>query len=288
MIRMMKHYHTPLHDASIKAHKVSFSSYPGMLESLDDFYMMDSGLAMVQTTNSMMNTTLYDVDNNTSPRTSVLAWQRVRVASLLAGNGPEWHANMGTMNSGTYENQYMVVDFNLYLPSSPLRDMTLTIGEQTPGLYEWTDQTTTLARGYCTVFTVNVFCRPYTQCAPVPKKYVRPNYMLLLRNVMLYYTRLGGSVVAQPIAQPIHSTHTQHIHLLTHPPARFVPNATTQTIPPTCFVSGTPPPPLHRRAELQRAIPREDVCAIAVPRPREEARSRPLVRTCPASQDLPP
>ena len=50
--------------------------------------------------------------------------------------------------------------------------MTLTIGEQTPGLYEWTDQTTTLARGYCTVFTFNVFCRPH-KCAPVPKKYVR-------------------------------------------------------------------------------------------------------------------
>ena len=173
MIRMMKHYHTPLHDASIKAHKVSFSSYPGMLESLDDFYMMDSGLAMVQTTNSMMNTTLYDVDNNTSPRTSVLAWQRVRVASLLAGNGPEWHANMGTMNSGTYENQYMVVDFNLYLPSSPLRDMTLTIGEQTPGLYEWTDQTTTLARGYCTVFIFNVFCRPHN-VRPCPRNTIAP------------------------------------------------------------------------------------------------------------------
>ena len=49
MIRMMKHYHTPLHDASIKAHKVSFSSYPGMLESLDDFYMMsDTELFMTQ------------------------------------------------------------------------------------------------------------------------------------------------------------------------------------------------------------------------------------------------
>ena len=48
MIRIMKNYDTPLHDAAVAAKRVSFSSYPGFLESLDDFYLMDSGLAMVQ------------------------------------------------------------------------------------------------------------------------------------------------------------------------------------------------------------------------------------------------
>jgi hypothetical protein len=61
-----------------------------------------------QTTNNMFNHTLYDL---VKPE-SVLAWQRVRVASMLAKTGDEWHTNMAKENSGTYENQYMVLDLN--------------------------------------------------------------------------------------------------------------------------------------------------------------------------------
>ena len=44
---------------SIAASKVSFSSYAGYLESLDDFYVMNSGLVMLQTTINCLNHTLY-------------------------------------------------------------------------------------------------------------------------------------------------------------------------------------------------------------------------------------
>ena len=43
---------------------------------------------------------------------SVLSWQRVRVANLMASNGSEWVAHFKRHNSGTYNNQYMVTDLN--------------------------------------------------------------------------------------------------------------------------------------------------------------------------------
>ena len=233
MIRFMKHYETPLHDAAIKAHKVSFSSYPGMLESLDDFYMMDSGLAMLQTTNSLMNQTLYDVNNNTSPTTSVLAWQRVRIASLLASSGPEWHKQMGTLNSGTYENQYMVIDFNLYKPNEPLVDAVLTIGEQvrasllvlvlvlvsssyhrltplffpfpqTPGLYEWTDQSTTLSRGYWPSYNVPFHKATYDRSGyPALVKRLGPSHSYELAPRATIFRRDEATVVDMTTFQKI-------------------------------------------------------------------------------------
>ena len=86
------------------ANRISFSSYPGYLESLDDFYMMDSGLGMVQTSNGVPDNTLLDL---ITPR-SLLAWQRVRVASAMASTGKEWWDAFKTHASGTYVNQYMV------------------------------------------------------------------------------------------------------------------------------------------------------------------------------------
>ena len=77
MNRIFKHYSFAF-DVQAGAHRISFSSYPGYLESLDDFYMMDSGLGMVQTSNGVMNNSLYDL---IKPQ-SLLAWQRVRAVSV--------------------------------------------------------------------------------------------------------------------------------------------------------------------------------------------------------------
>ena len=105
---------------------------------------------MLQTTNSLFNQSLYD---SVTPH-SILAWQRVRVASLLGKTGNEWHTYMGTENSGTYENMYMVLDFNRYKPNTTLPPGTLVVGEQIPGHYVYSDVTDQLAKGYWPSYNV--------------------------------------------------------------------------------------------------------------------------------------
>ena len=63
---------------------------------------------------------------------SLLSWQRVRVANQMAKNGPEWGDYSMRYNSGTYNNQYMIIDTNLFTVGEPLKDNTLTVVEQMP------------------------------------------------------------------------------------------------------------------------------------------------------------
>uniref|UniRef100_A0A8C6T6R4 Phospholipase B-like n=2 Tax=Neogobius melanostomus TaxID=47308 RepID=A0A8C6T6R4_9GOBI len=124
--------------------KLSFSSYPGFLVSLDDFYLLGSGLMMTQTTNNVFNSTLYKF---ITPK-SLLAWQRVRLAHSLASTGEEWAEIFSQYNSGTYNNQYMVLDRSKVKLGHSVEDGALTVVEQIPGLVQSSDQTQALRLGY--------------------------------------------------------------------------------------------------------------------------------------------
>jgi len=68
----------------------------GLVQSLDDFYQLDSKLVMLQTTNEIFDAELYD---QVSPH-SLLAWQRVRVANMMSDSGREWYSKVRKYNSG--------------------------------------------------------------------------------------------------------------------------------------------------------------------------------------------
>lgn len=156
--RIFKHYHFQFSRRSqTAAQNVSFSSYPGFLESLDDFYMLSSGLGWTQTTNTVLDHSVYD---SVKPQ-SLLAWQRVRVASSMAKSGQEWYLLFSRNHSGTYANQYMIVDFNLFTPDSPLSPGTLWVVEEMPGLVVGEDRTETLSRGYWPSYNVPYFTEVY-------------------------------------------------------------------------------------------------------------------------------
>ncbi len=117
------------------------------------------------------STWLVDLNWSTRPSESEqrishcqVSWQRVRAASALAKSGEEYARIMQKYNTGTYNNQYMVVDFNLYKPGKELPPGTLWVIDQVPGLVAAADMTETLSRGYWPSYNVPYFQEVRQHC----------------------------------------------------------------------------------------------------------------------------
>jgi hypothetical protein len=66
--------------------QVSMSSSPSFLHSKDDYYVTNANIAVIETTNNVFDTSLYDL---LTPK-SLLSWQRVMLANWASKNGQEW------------------------------------------------------------------------------------------------------------------------------------------------------------------------------------------------------
>eukprot|EP01116_Phalansterium_solitarium_P020182 TRINITY_DN5886_c0_g1_i1.p1 TRINITY_DN5886_c0_g1~~TRINITY_DN5886_c0_g1_i1.p1 ORF type:complete len:591 (+),score=253.83 TRINITY_DN5886_c0_g1_i1:46-1773(+) len=149
MTRIFKHYDFPWLDANgntVPGRHVSFSSYPTMPCSSDDWYTLaPSQLAVLETTIENNNANLWD---DVRPE-SVPYWIRNGVANRLANTATEWHTYFSSYNSGTYNNEWMVVDYKLFKPStsSSLPANLLVVGEQLPGVYVLADLTASYLEG---------------------------------------------------------------------------------------------------------------------------------------------
>ena len=88
---------------------------------------------------------------------------RAVLANRLAGSGKEWAEVFSQYNSGTYNNQWMIVDYNKFDPTSDeLADDTLWVLEQIPGTIVSSDQTDVLRKqqywpSYNTPFYPEIF-----------------------------------------------------------------------------------------------------------------------------------
>jgi len=71
----------------------------------------------------------------------------VRLANSMATTGKQWGELVAKYNSGTYNNQYMVINYNLYKPQQLIPDGLLYVVEQIPGLVMYGDQTEILRYG---------------------------------------------------------------------------------------------------------------------------------------------
>ena len=90
----------------------SFSSYPGMLVSTDDFYLLtSSGLAVFETTLTVSD----DSGLGQSVRADgglLFGWMRSSIANRLARTPLQWTNWIAQSASGTFNSQWFVIDHN--------------------------------------------------------------------------------------------------------------------------------------------------------------------------------
>ena len=123
---------------------IQFSSYPGAFVSTDDFHVLDSGLVVMETSLSVFNTSIYKA---LSAENTLLSWMRVMIANRLATTPTEWSVLFSKFNSGTYNNQWMILDINHAKHADKLPPGTLVVVEQMPGAIQSGDMTHYLANG---------------------------------------------------------------------------------------------------------------------------------------------
>lgn len=153
MVRVLKNYEFYFHrtyqrdSPVVPGYKMTFSSYPGAVHSIDDFYLISSGLVTLETTLENYNDDLWKL---ILPNGSVPEFIRSMVANRLANSGWMWTEVFSRHNSGTYNNQWMIVDYKKFEKhSNQLNDGLFWIIEQLPGTTKAEDQTGTLRyQGY--------------------------------------------------------------------------------------------------------------------------------------------
>ncbi|TYZ59335.1 hypothetical protein PybrP1_008515 [[Pythium] brassicae (nom. inval.)] len=162
MNRIYKHYEVPVPPATSGGgdarRKISMSSSPGYLSSVDDWYMTDAGLGVMETTHGVFDDALYTF---VTPQ-SVLCWLRSKAANVLGEDGMSWAATFSKFNSGTYNDQWMVIDTKHFVPGEGFRRNGLTVLEQLPGFIHVEDVSLVVnARGYWGSYNVPYFPSVY-------------------------------------------------------------------------------------------------------------------------------
>ncbi|XP_034026103.1 putative phospholipase B-like 2 [Thalassophryne amazonica] len=177
MLRVIKKYNFAFTVSStgsglIPGRSQAFSSYPGSIFSGDDFYILSSGLVTMETTIGNSNPDLWKF---IKPEGAVMEWLRNIVANRLASSGKEWAEIFKMYNSGTYNNQWMIVDYNYFTPGKvDLNEGLFVVLEQIPGLIVYADKTLELQqKGYWASYNIPYYVEIFNAsgCNELVKKF---------------------------------------------------------------------------------------------------------------------
>jgi hypothetical protein len=208
MLKIYKRYDLPYAMSStdsttIPGSQLSFSSYPGYLLSTEDFYVVHgSGLAVMETTNGYMKS---DLESLISSK-SVLESVRNMIANRLAPNALDWCEIFKEYNSGTYNNQWMVLDYNRFTPGVPhLRPGTFYVLEQMPGKVEYKDMSARLQQEkYWASYNIPYF----------PDIYEQSGFPEMAQKYGPFFTHDGsprGRIFARDVAKAVDKDSVIHL-----------------------------------------------------------------------------
>lgn len=177
MTRVWKVYDFPLKDVSAK--KISFSSYPGCVSSTDDYYLMDNGLAITETTLNLPKEQQY------SKNARVPDFMRIMAANRLAKGAYDWGEKMADSATGTYSSQWLIVDYTKFKSGEPLQDGGFVVLEQAPANSHLEDMTNWLnEKGYWASYDRAFFddIRSRTGDASMVNSEPKPNSFLYTKD----------------------------------------------------------------------------------------------------------
>ncbi|KAH0786051.1 Laminin A family protein [Histomonas meleagridis] len=152
MTNFIKEYHFNVKE--FIANRVVVSTKMGALPSSEDFWLTDRGLMIFETTNGNSNKTLFQeikVD-------TILTWLRNLHAAWTTDSASEWATDFLLHNSGTYNNQYVIVDSKKFKPGEkPTKDL-IWVTETMPGIAIKRDMTELFVeQGYWPSFNTPYF-----------------------------------------------------------------------------------------------------------------------------------
>lgn len=119
----------------------------------------ETSLVIIETSNNIYNKKAYA---SITPK-SVLCWIRTAAANSLGSTAPGWARLFSKYHSGTYNNQWMVLDLKMFTKGKPIVNDTFWVLEEVPGLIEAADQSSWLqSKGYWASYNVAYYRRTRT------------------------------------------------------------------------------------------------------------------------------
>lgn len=119
-LRVMKIYEFNFQTLNTTSQQISFSSYPGFVSSVDDFYIVQSTkkangapikLSVIETSYNIMNATAAFSAISQVSNTSVLTWSRAMTANLIASSAANWPEVFVNNISYTYNDNWLIADY---------------------------------------------------------------------------------------------------------------------------------------------------------------------------------
>lgn len=146
MTRIFKYYNFPLKGASTTATLIGFSSYPGVVSSTDDFYVMNSGLCVMETPLQVLDPAAWEMAQDYEDTPSVPVFAHVMAVNRIAATSAHWAGLFRTYGPIANAAQWAVVDYNEFQRGSSSEDHIFWLVESLPGVVEVKDLSSVLKR----------------------------------------------------------------------------------------------------------------------------------------------